>query len=450
MRRALQLATVAAGVALAASAMSAGCSSTLDAADPADANADANANANANDGGDFGAPSTTYPAYVPASVPQVVNPWSGPTLKSFTVVPVVFAGDSAATSISDFMKKYAASPEWTAAVKEYGVGTFEVAPAIVLTEKAPSAITDDEIRQFLAVRLDGTHPEWGATDAATLAKTVYAIAYPDTTQVSAKGASCDAFLGYHDVARPFGLDGGVDAGAGDPSKALLYIVTARCRQPGFDSADTLTALLAHELVETATDPYVSDQLEGGAAYRYLDEEHTLWGTSLGSTNEIADLCNLGGTFWAPPSVGYTISRSWSNAAANQHHNPCVPTPPGEPYFNSFPQTPDSFNLYATPSGLASRGVSLPIGTSKTVDVMLFSDAPTDGPWVVSASESPALPGRSNVLSLSLDRTSGVNGEKLHLTIVANATPELSTTSVVLISALGPRVAFWSMPVLITP
>ena len=46
--------------------------------------------------------------------------------------------------------------------------------------------------------------------------------------------------------------------------------------------------------------------------------------------------------------------------------------------------------------------------------------------------------------------SGVNGEKLHLTIVANATPELSTTSVVLTSVLGPRAAFWSMPVLITP
>lgn len=102
------------------------------------------------------------------------------------------------------------------------------------------------------------------------------------------------------------------------------------------------------------------------------------------------------------------------------------------------------------AGLASRGASLPIGTSRTVDVMLFSDAPTDGPWVVTVSESPALPDRSNVLGLSLDRTSGVNGEKLHLTIVANATPELSTTSVVLTSVLGRHVAFWSMPVLITP
>jgi hypothetical protein len=181
----------------------------------------------------------------------------------------------------------------------------------------------------------------------------------------------------------------------------------------------------------------------------MDAEHTLWEGAFGGA-ELADLCNLSGTYWAPPSIGYTIARSWSNAAARQQRNPCIPTPAGEPYFNSFPATPDAFFLYGIDGALPTHGIQLRIGETKTVDVMLFSDSPTDGPWEVGAHEIPALPQRPNVLTLALDRTSGINGEKLHLTVTANADVERSTTSIVLSSMLGDRQALWSTPVFITP
>src|SRR5437763_1104229 len=65
--------------------------------------------------------SDEYPAFRPP-MPKVLNSAGNPVVAEVTVVPVIFASDTSATIVTDFLAKYAASPEWTAQVKEYGVG----------------------------------------------------------------------------------------------------------------------------------------------------------------------------------------------------------------------------------------------------------------------------------------------------------------------------------------
>ena len=109
--------------------------------------------------------------------------------------------------------------------------------------------------------------------------------------------------------------------------------------------------------------------------------------------EVADMCqDNDDSNYLPPGSTYTVQRSWSNAAATAGTNPCVPVPATGPYFNSYPTLPDQVTLTAgSPSGgpITTTGVNIPLGQSRTIDVVLHSEAPTSGPWTVTAYDSSA-------------------------------------------------------------
>jgi hypothetical protein len=105
-------------------------------------------------------------------------------LEDFTVVPVIFSGDPGAASVPDFLTRYAASVEWFESVAEYGVGQMTVGGTVTLTEEAPPLISDGEIQKWLRAKLDGTHPEFGPTDDATLRRTLFVLVYPKGTTLS--------------------------------------------------------------------------------------------------------------------------------------------------------------------------------------------------------------------------------------------------------------------------
>jgi hypothetical protein len=64
----------------------------------------------------------------------------------------------------------------------------------------------------------------------------------------------------------------------------------------------------------------------------------------------------------------------------------------------------------------ARGVRIPVGESRTIDVVLFSDAPT-ADWTVDAVDyASTYDGRAPALRLALDRTTGNNGTRLKLTL----------------------------------
>src|SRR5262245_46830962 len=119
------------GVGVAAGMTSQGC--TTDPAVPASSDAGLEGTVRAPDAElppDFGAPSDTYPATKPPPFPIVRTHGNQLLTKDITVVPVVYSGDTGAANVSDFLKRYAASAEWTASVAEYGVGAMTVAPTV--------------------------------------------------------------------------------------------------------------------------------------------------------------------------------------------------------------------------------------------------------------------------------------------------------------------------------
>jgi len=91
------------------------------------------------------------------------------------------------------------------------------------------------------------------------------------------------------------------------------------------------------------------------------------------------------------------------------------------------------------SPLLSAGVPVPTytqdiitSTAKVFTGFTYSDAPT-APFTVTPQEIATSP----VLSLSLDRSSGVNGERLHLTITRTAkSPQRTGAKILLYSSIG--------------
>jgi hypothetical protein len=86
-------------------------------------------------------------------------------------------------------------------------------------------------------------------------------------------------------------------------------------------------------------------------------------------------------------------------------------------------------------------------TSKTIEVDLFSDGDTGGPITVAADdvihEYYGSYGLAQTLSFSWDRTQGLNGEKLHLTITTKGPSIIDGVHVFSVTASqGGRMFVW--------
>jgi hypothetical protein len=227
---------------------------------------------------------------------------------------------------------------------------------------------------------------------------------PLGTDVLSAGHCCTDNLGYHWQVSVDGTD-------------VPYAVICDC--PPF-AGDPLTPLqevtstVSHELVESATDPLLGSD----AAYHQTDEDHIIWTAITGG--EISDMCeyNLDSNV-TPAGSTYLVQRSWSNAAAKAGKNPCVPAP-SAPYFNSIPLlAPVIYGHFG--SFFLTQGVTIPVGGQATIDVELYSEAPTAGPWTIEAEDIHSLLGNGSPnLALALDKTSGVGGDVVKLTITVLA------------------------------
>ena len=278
--------------------------------------------------------------------------------------------------------------------------------------------------------------------------------YPETTTVSQPnpilGAadpvlSCVAFGGYHDNVAVALTDGGTP-------QNFSYAVIPTCDT----DINDLTAVVSHEWVESSTNPYLTSsptgafELTGGpdSAFFTVDENHAVW--ALLGGGEAGDLCESEGdsAYITPPDVGYTVQRTWSNLLAMGSHDPCAPDLPGAPSFNSAPVLPEMVTFtFALTGTIHSQGVTIPVGTSKTIEVDLYSDADTGGPWTVTAADVLyayyGSYGLADSLAFSWDRTSGVNGDKLHLTITVTRESLFGGAHAFMItSTLGSRQAVW--------
>jgi hypothetical protein len=322
-------------------------------------------------------------------------------------------------------------------VGEYGVGAPSVASKVDVPLSPPAMLSQDQVVAWLESQLDGSHPEYGPADAATLATTVFLLYYPAGTTITLGPQgfpSCTTFGGFHDDAP---ISGGRD---------VQYAVLPLCTDRAPTAFDALTAVTSHELAEAATDPRPTTN----GAYADVDPAFVAWSIS-GFGGEVGDMCEArASSFFFPADVGYRVQRSWSNAAARAYHDPCTPLPPGDPpYFAAAPVASDTVDVLFGSKHYAARGVNVPVGQTRTVDVDLFSDAPTAAPWsveaheIIIASDGTLLP---HCLALSLDGDFGGNGDVLHLTITANASTPLGASFLRLDSQLPGATQSWFLTV----
>jgi hypothetical protein len=205
---------------------------------------------------------------------------------------------------------------------------------------------------------------------------------------------------------------------------------------GLTGIDAVTATTSHELIEAATDPFPNDQTNAG--YAQVDDNHIIWQFVLGG-GEVGDMCAQNqDSFFKQPDIGNYVQRTWSNAQAAAGHNPCQPSA-GLPYFNSMPVLTDKVTVGGQ---LTTKGVTIPVGQSKTVEVDLFSDANTGAPWNVTAIDAAQLQQQPAELSFSWDKTSGQNGQKLYLTIKVLKQSQYGAESFLIESQLGTQSSVW--------
>jgi hypothetical protein len=326
--------------------------------------------------------------------PPVVTNAGGPVLKAPVFVPVTFDEDLERADLEALVGTIAGSPYWAQVTAEYGVGAATVGTPVHVAQAAPKTASNTDIETWLVAHAG---VDWPApTDA-----NVYVVFYPSTSALTADGATaCTDLGGWHaEAARP-------------GKRGLPYVAMPRCTSFGdITGADVMSVTLSHELVEVVTDPLPRSQ----PAFRFVDDASAAWMVVLAGQTEIGDMCVNEAQANVKLAGLPLVQRIWSNSAASAGRDPCVPAP-SAPYFNAQPDDTGSITLVG-PTGqkVPVPGVPVPPGASRTTSVHLYSDKPT-APFSVRAVDITALLGGAAELELSLDRTSGSNGDTLRLTI----------------------------------
>ena len=326
--------------------------------------------------------------------PQLVRgSANGGVLTAPVVVPIFFPSFDHTTEVKDQLSHMGTvATYWKDAVSEYGVGAYTYGTPVDLTEAAPTSISGGQIVTWLKGKLDGTHPEFGTPTA----QSIYVIYYPSTTGV--QGSCSDpqtggvGYGGYHDVLT---TGGGVQ---------VAYGVIAECSTFGptiKNSLDMVTVAGSHEIIEAATDTAPGD------GYASIDANGFALDIFLQGNEENGDLCAVNHAFIRPGGTyPYLISRGWSNkAAAAGNLDPCQPALPDQPFVGAAPKMPDMVNVPQVGKG---PGAIIPVGQSKTVDVVLWSSGPTTAPFTVAAKQARG----DTSLSFTWDKTTGSNGDTL--------------------------------------
>jgi hypothetical protein len=181
------------------------------------------------------------------------------------------------------------------------------------------------------------------------------------------------------------------------------------------------------------------------AYVQVDDADLDWEAILGG-GEVGDMCaQFPQAFTKFSELAYTVQRTWSNKAALAGHDPCVPTFPGEgAYYNASPELKDLIKTTAMGMPVEYHGVEIALGETKTIELDLFSDGPTSGPWTVVAHDLASLLNTSApaALDLSLDADQGENGQKPHLSITVKTAGKRGTETFLLVNKLNGNENWW--------
>lgn len=365
---------------------------------------------------DHGAPSTTYPAFA-VDVAQVTDN-GGSVLSAPVIVTVTWSTDPDATTWNAFDDGIGPSAYWHTLNSEYGVGpsTSAAANHVSITTAPPTGFSDMDLDALVSAHAGVDWP-------ASTPNTIYAVYMPPGAALYLGGSpdaggqdACQQGVGgYHDETQD--------------SNHYVYAIMPHCSM--FQAAD-IELSASHELNEAATDPHPETNL----AYQGFDQSHLAFEFFNEFQDEIGDACEsfveaTDSTDYTP----YTVQRQWSNKSAAAGSHWCVPAL-NEPFYNTtfLPQSPrDNISVNIAPLGLglssaSSQGFKLPLNTSRTFAIGYFSDVATSGPFTldIQGLDQPIGQDESgNVINngaatVTIDRTSGVNGDIAYVTATPTA------------------------------
>lgn len=349
-------------------------------------------------GADASVPAIYFPDLdagpAPNPRPPQLRHQGGPVLGQPTIVPITFDGDALRNEIEDFVASVGCTDYWLEAAKDYGVGVAITGPAVHLSEAAPAKISDNQIKSWLRKKIESKEFPTPPGDV------LYAIYYPASTAITLQGdQSCQSFGGYHYEVKM--TDG----------SSVPYAVLPRCDGfAGLGELDSVTGTSSHEFLEASSDPFPGSD----PTYSEPEPDGIAWALAAGGEN--ADMCTFNrDAFFTPQSYPFTVERSWSNSAAFAGKDPCVPAVAG-PYFGAAPSMNDKVSVDLGGGPTPVTGIKIPVGQSKTVDVQVFSTNGGGGGITIDPADLGQWLGGGSTLKLSLDKSSALPGEILHLTI----------------------------------
>jgi hypothetical protein len=355
---------------------------------------------------DNGAPSTTYPAF-PIDVAQISDN-GGPVLKQPVVVTVTWSTDTDAPTYNALGDAIGPSPYWKDINSEYGVGpsTSGNPNHISITTAPPTSFADTDLDTMVETNVDnGTWP--ASTD-----NIVYALYLPPGSTLTSGGQNlcAEGVGGYHTESN---------------NKNYVYAIMPHCS--GFQTAD-IELGASHELNEAATDPHPGTN----PAWVGFDNNHLSFEFFNQFQDELGDACEAfveatDSTDFTP----YTVQRQWSNASAAKGSHWCLPGL-DEAFYNTtiLPQSNvdqisvDLSTLFPGAPKVTSEGFKIPLNTSRTIPIGLFSDVDTKGPFTldIQGLTDPITQDQNGnninngTMTATLDLTSGVNGQIANLTV----------------------------------
>lgn len=338
-----------------------------------------------------------YPA--PHTPMPLVDYNGGRVLQNPKIVTITWAEDDAqmVSRMQQFGDIITSTAWWTAVSSEYCqqpgnkpcIGPGTSGGHVVINDPAPTDFSDSSqgaastLQTFIhdhVVGGDGITADFPAPDDNTL----YVMYFPASVTITLDGSpSCNSFGAYHNTI--------VLPNQANLDSNVAYAVIPRCGT----KESTTTVSASHEIIEAATDPDIG---QNSLAYYMLNQ---VWGPAGG---EVGDLCEgIGSSGTTTTESTFVVQRSWSNKSAASGHNPCVPIPASDVYFNAAPR---------------QTKVVLPKpGSTFVLDIDAFSDAPMSA-WTLSAIDFAQFQQQTPLLSFSFDKTSVQNGDHVQLTITA--------------------------------
>ncbi len=349
------------------------------------------------------------PSYPAKHTPIPLVDWNGARImKAPKIVTVTWKADPLEARLQAFGDLITTTKWWDAVSASYCAGADCVGHGsagghVVIADAAAPSYTDTQgpggastLQDLIKAQVTS-----GAFPAPT-SDTLYVMYLPSGTTVTqpagpggGTATSCKQFGGYHGAVTVTPKGGGADV-------LVPYAVIPRC-----DATEKTTTIAAsHEIIEAATDP---DASEGNTSVAYYMTGNPVWTAPFGGAGEVGDLCVdlFAGVPLSYDESGFTVQRSWSNPSAKASHDPCVPIPAGQAYFNTSP-TKDQLPLRT-------------VGSSVTIDLEAFSDGPT-ADWSLAAFDLAQAMGQAANLTLSLDTKTINNGGTAKLTVTLKSKP----------------------------